>query len=276
MHSAGHLDLSPKAVASSSYLKGRMPAKDLARFKSMTRFCSTPVHIPEKAEREPVAHIAPMQGYPPPRARFGPRFNAEAEMFRLANPAFEDIEVLAAASAGFIGPDLSLLVRSLGAAEAQVIASSPFAEAAREGVFPLSVYTLISGVTAGGNRALVGSRVRQMPASAIRYPEADVWSALALSGVSGPSSMRLAYAGLAVDAGVADSCRMTVISLARGPMELAGSGPDIEPLDIAFEKEAVAAVVHSSKGIISKDMQVALSVIGYREWGPGFLRLADK
>lgn len=274
MHTTGHLELSQKAIETRSYLKGRMERKDLARFKSMTRFCATPIHIPEKSDREPAVHIAPAQGHPLPSAKFGPAFKALVWMFRAAHPQSYDEAILAACSAGFLGPDLSLLVSSMSRAEKEVLSSSPLATATKAGAFPLSLFTLIDGTTSIGREAVLGISVPHLPLSALSE-SGDVWAKLALKGVAEPSRMRLEYAGLAVNGEPGDTGMMTIIGIARGPLRMEERA-SYERTDIGFEKEAVAAAVHSCKGIISHEMQLALSVIGYREWGPDFLRLADK
>jgi hypothetical protein len=212
--------------------------------------------------------------FPPQRARFNPSFYAQAQS--LGVPSSEDRELLAATSAGFIGPDLSLLIKTVTTSEALTILSSRLAIAANAKAFPLSVYTLITGTTHSGNRALIGSRTDSVPSQALAGSGTATWPSLALEGIAEPFLMRLGYFGLSVDTNPGSSGRMTIFGLAAGPVKVSGASGDFEPLDVGFEKESVAQVVKSRKGIITTDMQLALSVVGYREWGPEFLRLADK
>ena len=273
MFTTGHLDLSERAVSGCGYLRSRLDKLEFARFKSMTRSCPTAIHIPEKVDREAFAHIAPLGGFPPRRAVLTPAVYAQAQLY---GEAAEERELLAAASAGHMGPDLSLLVRKVSAAEAGAIFASPFATAAKVHTFPLSVFTLLTGTTSGGNRALIGSALDSIPAQALVQGRPDAWMRLALEGLAEPSMMRLEYSGLAVDTLPIASGRMTIIGLAAGPVKVTGTSGSFEPLGVGFERDAIADVVRSSKGIISTGMQLALSIIGYREWGPEFLRLAVK
>ncbi len=274
MHTAGHIDLSPKAVTGLAHLRGRLERKDFERFKSLAGFFrSTPVHISEKTEREPCVHISPLGGLPLQHARFAPAVNAQAQDFLAQGVGSSD--VLAAYSAGFIGPDLSLLVRKVSEAEAQSIGSFPYGIAARSKAFPLALYTLLSGTSAGGNPFLVGIGRAEFPAASLTEDGTKGWPPLALDGLIEQRGVRLEYSGMAISTDGVFSGRMTVIGLASGPMVLSGDSRFDRPR-IGFEKEAVAAMVRSGKGTIPEDLLVALSVTGFREWGPDFLRLADK
>ncbi len=276
MYTAGHLDLTEKGISSSSYLKHKLAAKDFARFKSMTRFCSTPIHLSEPGERDSAVFMAPSGGVPADRVCFSPSFNAEAELFRLSNPTLGNPDLLSVSSAGWIGPDLSLLVRRLSYAEAQTVSASGLAAAAAFSAFPMAFFTLIDGTSRSGERLLLGMGKGSVPHSALASQTGGLWQALALEGVSCRSGAYLKYAGLAIGTGEADAGRMTIIGIAKGEGIALESGASYEALDVPFEREETAAVVHSRKGIISKDFQVALSVAGYLEWGPAFLKLADK
>ncbi len=273
MYTSGHIDLAFKAVSQHEYMRGRLERKDFAHFHSMTRSCPNTVHIAEKTEREATAFIMPDGGFPATRARFGPRLNADVANFLIYNPSYSDGEALAATSVGFIGPDLSILVKRISRGESEVLQSSGLAVAAKAKAFPLATYTLMSGITPSQNPVLLGVIARRVDPSSLKEGT-ESWPSLALGEVVDASNLRLEYAGLAVDASNRGGL-MTIIGLARGVIHMSRDS-HFEPLDIGLEKEAVAAVVHSRKGIISSEMQLALSVIGYREWGPDFLRLADK
>ncbi len=274
MHTAGHLELNQKAVTGLAHMRGRMERKDFERFKSVVRFfSSTPVHIAEKTDREPCVHISPLGGLPPQHARFAPAVNAQAQDFLAQGMGSKDI--LAAYSAEYIGSDLSLLVRKVSEAEAFSICSFPYEIAARSKAFPLALYTLLSGTSVHGNPFLAGIGRSDLPAASLTGDGTKAWPLHALEGLVEPRGVRLEYSGLAMSTESVFSGRMTIIGLASGPMMISGDSRLDSPR-VGFEKEAVAALVHSGKGTIPEDLLVALSVIGYREWGPDFLRLADK
>ncbi|MFN7991942.1 MAG: hypothetical protein U0R44_07355, partial [Candidatus Micrarchaeia archaeon] len=269
------IDLSDKAVSSRAYLRGRMGRRDFASLKRMTEFCSTPVHIPEKRDRDASVMISPAVGFPLESVRFSPPFNAEAELFRLDNPAFEDREILAAVSAGFMGQDLSILAKKIRSADAETINSIEFGRVAKEGAFPLSILTLVSGLS-GSGRSIACSLSLERVGASVLSPSDQAWPSVGLGGLAEPSSADLEYVGLAVDTGPGTCGTFTVIGHARCGRNAVIEGAGAQILDIPFERDAVASVVSSGKGIIQKGLQVALSIIGYREWGSGFLRQADR
>lgn len=252
MNTAGKIGLLPQDILAMKGLKHCMDGKSLRRLKALVEEGPVPLHIPPpKCPRKPAVVLTEDQGL--------------AINLRPVEPKGATEETLKVVSAGWIGPDLSLLLRKSFRIDTEGLA---FIDVARAGAFELEAMAfafnpLSRRIYISGNGPLGSAVITPERFSGGHHWELWKMMAVELSGIEGTASY---------------VCSMVDIRGRPGRITLAGM---VESNDIPLKGEAVPWIMDDVLGILSdsgldRRLRTALLVCGHAEWGLDFLKKADK
>lgn len=279
MHNSGSISTASKDILGMTYLKGSIPAKDFRRFKELLGNACIPIHISDDSGRLPAnVFITPATGYPP--SELGLPTSIAKHASEISEGASER-DLLVVYSAGYLGQDASLLVKTIKTSKVLSLVGSTFEEIAAMKAFPLETFSLLTFEDQGKRIMLISESGRAIDSFVLTSGNGDtVWSQWIINEL-GPvwSASNPEYVcsmvetenfkGLFTTLAVLNSSLKTkdVYSIERN---LAFSDA------VVLDKEHISEFLRSRRGEILPQLWTSLVVLGYREWGGSFLGLVDK